>query len=57
MKACVYFGSEKKSLEERPKPELQTPIRSILHTDYRSTRAKLSLLGLQNGDRVIHEAR
>ncbi|MDE2059688.1 MAG: HAD family phosphatase [candidate division NC10 bacterium] len=31
-------------------------IRSILHTDYRSTCAKLTLLGLQNDARVIHEA-
>ena len=30
-------------------------IRSILHTDYRSTRAKLASLGLQIGEGVIHE--
>ena len=30
-------------------------IRSILHTDYRSTRAKLASLGLQNDGGVIHE--
>src|ERR1019366_5655061 len=30
-------------------------IRSILHTDYRSTRAKLSSFGLQNDEGVIHE--
>jgi putative hydrolase of the HAD superfamily len=30
-------------------------IRSILHTDYRSTRAKLASFGLQNYDGVIHE--
>jgi putative hydrolase of the HAD superfamily len=30
-------------------------IRSMLHTDYRSTRAKLASLGLQNGEGVIHE--
>jgi len=30
-------------------------IRSILHTDYRSTRAKLAAFGLQNGEQVIHE--
>lgn len=30
-------------------------IRSILHTDYRSTRAKLASFGLQNDDGVIHE--
>jgi putative hydrolase of the HAD superfamily len=30
-------------------------IRSILHTDYRSTRAKLASLGLQNDEGVIHE--
>jgi putative hydrolase of the HAD superfamily len=32
-------------------------IRSILHTDYRSTRVKLASLGLQNDEGVIHEAR
>jgi putative hydrolase of the HAD superfamily len=30
-------------------------IRSILHTDFRSTCAKLASLGLQNDDGVIHE--
>ena len=30
-------------------------IRSILHTDYRSTRAKLASLGLRNDEGVIHE--
>jgi len=30
-------------------------IRSILHTDYRSTRAKLASLGLPNDEGVIHE--
>jgi putative hydrolase of the HAD superfamily len=30
-------------------------IRSILHTDYRSTCAKLASFGLQNDERVIHE--
>jgi hypothetical protein len=30
-------------------------IRSILHTDYRSTCVKLASFGLQNGERVIHE--
>lgn len=30
-------------------------IRSILHTDYRSTCAKLTSIGLQNGDGVVHE--
>jgi putative hydrolase of the HAD superfamily len=30
-------------------------IRSILHTDYRSTRAKLASLGLRNEQEVIHE--
>jgi putative hydrolase of the HAD superfamily len=30
-------------------------IRSILHTDYRSTRAKLTWFGLQNDEGVIHE--
>jgi putative hydrolase of the HAD superfamily len=32
-------------------------IRSILHTNYKSTRAKLALLGLQPDDGVIHETR
>jgi putative hydrolase of the HAD superfamily len=32
-------------------------IQSILHTDYRSTRAKLASLGLQPDDGVIHETR
>jgi putative hydrolase of the HAD superfamily len=32
-------------------------IRSILHTDYKSTCAKLASLGLQPGDGVIHETR
>jgi putative hydrolase of the HAD superfamily len=32
-------------------------IRSILHTDYRSTRAKLVSLGLQPDEGVIHETR
>jgi putative hydrolase of the HAD superfamily len=32
-------------------------IRSILHTDYRSTCAKLASLGLQNDAGVIHETR
>jgi putative hydrolase of the HAD superfamily len=32
-------------------------IRSILHTDYRSTCAKLASLGLKNDDGVIHETR
>jgi len=30
-------------------------IRSILHTDYRSTCAKLASLGLQNDEGVTHE--
>ena len=30
MKALVYLGSEKKSLEERPKPELQVPTDAIV---------------------------
>ena len=32
-------------------------IRSVLHTDYESTRAKLTAFGLQDADRVIHETR
>ena len=32
-------------------------IRSILHTDYRSTCAKLASLGLQNNEGVTHETR
>ena len=32
-------------------------IRSILHTDYRSTCAKLALFGLQNNESVVHETR
>ena len=32
-------------------------IRSILHTDYRSTCAKLASLGLQNDEGVIHGTR
>jgi putative hydrolase of the HAD superfamily len=32
-------------------------IRSILHTDYKSTCAKLAAFGLQNDERVIHETR
>jgi putative hydrolase of the HAD superfamily len=32
-------------------------IRSILHTDYRSTCAQLASFGLQNDDGVIHETR
>ena len=32
-------------------------IRSILHTDYRSTCAKLASFGLRNDDGVIHETR
>jgi putative hydrolase of the HAD superfamily len=32
-------------------------IRSILHTDYSSTRAKLASFGLQNDEGVIHETR
>ena len=32
-------------------------IRSILHTDYKSTCAKLAAFGLQNGERVTHETR
>jgi putative hydrolase of the HAD superfamily len=32
-------------------------IRSILHTDYRSTRAELASLGLQNNEGDIHEDR
>jgi putative hydrolase of the HAD superfamily len=31
-------------------------IRSILHTDYRSTSARLASLGLQNDEGVVHEA-
>ena len=31
-------------------------IRSILHTDYKSTEAKLASFGLQDAGRVIHEA-
>ena len=31
-------------------------IRSILHTDYKSTCAKLASFGLQNDEGVIHEA-
>ena len=30
-------------------------IRSILHTAYASTRAKLALFGLSNGEGIIHE--
>jgi putative hydrolase of the HAD superfamily len=30
-------------------------IRSILHTDYASTRAKLASFGLSNGQGTIHE--
>jgi putative hydrolase of the HAD superfamily len=32
-------------------------IRSILHTDYESTRAKLASFGLRHDDGVIHETR
>jgi putative hydrolase of the HAD superfamily len=32
-------------------------IRSILHTDYRSTRAKLASFGLQNGEGIVRETR
>jgi putative hydrolase of the HAD superfamily len=32
-------------------------IRSILHTDYRSTRAKLASFGLQPDERVVHETK
>ena len=32
-------------------------IRSVLHTDYESTRAKLAAFGLKDADRVVHEAR
>ena len=32
-------------------------IRSILHTDYKSTCAKLASFGLQNDEKVIHETR
>ena len=32
-------------------------IRSVLHTDYRSTCAKLASFGLQNDEGIIHEAR
>jgi putative hydrolase of the HAD superfamily len=32
-------------------------IRSILHTDYASTRAQLASFGLQNDERTIHEAK
>jgi putative hydrolase of the HAD superfamily len=32
-------------------------IRSILHTDYKSTAAKLAAVGLQPGEGVINEAR
>ena len=32
-------------------------IRSILHTDYASTRAKLASFGLTNDNGVIHETR
>jgi putative hydrolase of the HAD superfamily len=32
-------------------------IKSILHTDYRSTRAKLASLGLQTAEGLIHEPR
>ncbi len=31
-------------------------IRSILHTDYKSTCAKLAALGLQNDEEIVHEA-
>jgi putative hydrolase of the HAD superfamily len=31
-------------------------IRSVLHTGYRSTRAKLASLGLQSGEKVVHAA-
>ena len=31
-------------------------IRSILHTDYESTLAKLISFGLQSADRLVHEA-
>jgi putative hydrolase of the HAD superfamily len=30
-------------------------IRSVLHTDYRSTCAKLATLGLRNGEAVVHD--
>jgi putative hydrolase of the HAD superfamily len=32
-------------------------VRSILHTDYKSTCAKLASFGLQNDEKVIHETR
>ena len=32
-------------------------IRGIVHTDYRSTRAKLALLGLRDDEEAIHETR
>jgi putative hydrolase of the HAD superfamily len=32
-------------------------MRSVLHTDYDSTREKLTSFGLMDGDRVIHDAR
>ncbi len=32
-------------------------IRSILHTDFRSTRAKLAAFGLRDQERVGHDAR
>jgi putative hydrolase of the HAD superfamily len=32
-------------------------IRSILHTDYKSTRVKLASFGLQNDEGAVHEAR
>ena len=32
-------------------------IRSVLHTDYESTRTKLASLGLQSADRVVHATR
>jgi hypothetical protein len=32
-------------------------IRGLVHTDYRSTRAKLALLGLRDDEEAVHEPR
>jgi len=51
-RAATNFKLELAEIEER-----HHLIRSILHTDYRSTCAKLASFGLQNDAGVIHEAR
>jgi putative hydrolase of the HAD superfamily len=56
-RAATNFKLELVEMEDRHHLTFDTyEVRNILHTDYRSTCAKLASFGLQNDEGVIHEA-